>query len=149
MVDGNVQAALGKLDDARELIVSDNEDGHDDRARNAELAGHYDHSLLRLQTAICLQEVGQPDRAVAIYQEVLVQTVLSPRDQAYFQSLMGHALVAAGRPEKAAEAGLTALPVAVAATSLRTIGELDRLRHQVRAWINHPTVREFSLAVPG
>ncbi|MGL5827870.1 MAG: hypothetical protein ACRCYU_24150 [Nocardioides sp.] len=158
MVDGDVHAALGKLDEAQELIASESHDETDnsndagDKPRNIELASHYDQSLLRLQTAICLHEVGQPDRAVEIYQEVLEPAGLSPlslRDQAYFQSLLGHSLVAAGRPDEAAEVGLTALPVAMAATSLRTVAELGRLRHQVRPWMHRPAVREFCQAVPG
>ncbi|MGL5857483.1 MAG: helix-turn-helix domain-containing protein [Angustibacter sp.] len=172
MVDGDVHAALGKLDEAQELVESGSDDEglnesnsrtDSDKekknvAQNTKLAGHYNHSLLKLQTAICLHQVGQPSRAVEIYQEVLEPAVhspqsrlspLSPRDQAYFQTLMGHSLAAAGRPEEAAEAGLKALPVAVAATSLRTVAELRRLRHHMRPWMHRPAVQEFCQATPG
>ena len=146
MIDGNLSAALGKLDEAQALLASDGGGGHD--VRSAQLAAHYDRTLLALQTAICHHEAGQPDQAVNLYQEVLAPAVLSPRDHAYFESLMGHALAAVGRPDDAARAGLRALPVALAATSLRTVRELHRLRRQVQPWIDRPTVREFCDAVP-
>ena len=147
MINGDMDAARGKLDEARELLATDSNDGHDDRT--AELAAHYDRSLLAMQTAICHHEAAQPDRAVAIYQEMLKPSVFSSRDHAYFLSLMGLALAATGRPDEAARAGLSALPVAIAATSLRTVRELHRLRREVTPWIDRPTVREFCEAVPG
>jgi hypothetical protein len=143
MIDGGIDAAQGKLDQAGELLASDSAKG-----RDAELAAHYDRSLLAVQTAICHCEAGQPDQAVDIYREALDPSVFSPRDHAYFLSLMGLALAAAHHPDDAASAGMSALPVAVAASSLRTVRELRRLRDRLRRWEGRPAVREFCAALP-
>jgi hypothetical protein len=101
-----------------------------------------------VQTAICRCEAGQPDQAVDIYQKALDPSVFSPRDHAYFLSLMGLALAAADDPDAAASAGMRALPVAVAASSMRTVRELQRLRAGLHRWADRPVVREFCAAVP-
>ena len=146
MIDGDIDTAVGKLDEARELLTSDSSDGRS--SRDAELAAHYDRSLLAVQTAICHCEAGQPDQAVDIYREALDPSVFSPRDHAYFLSLMGLALAATDRPDEAVSAGMRALPIAVAASSLRTVRELQRLRGRLRIWTDRPAVREFCAAVP-
>jgi hypothetical protein len=146
MIDGDIDAAERKLDQARELLASDSANGRS--GRDAELAAHYDRSLLAMQTAICHCEAGQPEQAIDIYREALDPSIFSPRDHAYFLSLMGLALARADHPDEAANAGMRALPVAVAASSLRTVRELQRLRGQLCRWTDRAAVREFCAALP-
>jgi tetratricopeptide (TPR) repeat protein len=146
MIEGNIHAAERKLDEARALLADD--DTASRTGPDAELAKHYDRSLLAVQTAICHREAGQPDQAVEIYREALDSSVFSPRDHAYFLSLMGSALAAANRPDEAAKAGIAALPVAAGASSVRTIRELFRLRSQLDEWADRPAVHEFANALP-
>ena len=146
MINGDLDAAKGKLDQARELLTSDN--ANSQAGGDAELAAHYDRSLLAVQTAICHCEARRPEQAVDLYREALDPSVFSPRDHAYFLSLMGLALAAADHPDEAASAGMRALPVAIAASSLRTVRELQRLRGHLRRWTDRPGVREFCAALP-
>jgi hypothetical protein len=100
-----------------------------------------------MQTAICRHESGQPTRAVDLYRQVLNRGVFSRRDHAYFQSLMALALADANQPDEAASVGISALPVAVALGSQRTVRELLRLRRRLAPWAHRPAVRVFCAAI--
>jgi hypothetical protein len=140
MIDGNTRRAHHKLDQARELLASKRSA---DSTADGGLAAHYDASLFEVQTAMCYAEGGQPERAVSIYDSALSPTVFSRRDYAYFLVQKGQALAATGRPDDAARTGQSALPIATAAGSRRTIDELLRLSGYLQPWAGRPAVREF------
>jgi hypothetical protein len=145
MINGDVKAAQDKLDQAEELLASEvrPSDGG-----STKLAAHYDASLFAVQTAMCYAEAGQPQQAVAVYNQALRPAVFSRRDYAYFISQKAQALAAARQPDEAAQAGRAALPIATAAGSMRTVGELFRLANQLRPWSDRPAVREFHALLP-
>ena len=130
-------AVAEKLDRARALLA---QAGSIDEST---LGAHYSPELLDLQSAICYVEAGRPDLAVNIYRSHLDSGTLSKRDHGYFSVLMGHALVAAREPDEAANLGQSALGVAIATRSARTIGELGRLTNGLKAWETRPAVREL------
>ncbi len=146
MIDGNMAAATGKLNEAAELFASDTAAARTGSDRD--LANHYDGPLLAVQTAICHCEAGLAERAVEIYQGALDSSVFSRRDLAYFQTLMGIALTAANLPDEAATIGLKALPIAVLAGSVRTLNELGRLRAKLLPWERRPQVHKFAASLP-
>jgi hypothetical protein len=140
MIDGHVRQAQGKLDQARELMGSER---RRDGAADSELAAHYDASLFEVQMAMCFAEGGQAERAVMIYESSLSPQVFSRRDYAYFLTQKAQALAASRRPDDAAQAGRTALPIATGAGSRRTAAELVRLSDGLRPWADRPAVRAF------
>jgi transcriptional regulator with XRE-family HTH domain len=131
------EAVAAKLDQASTLL------GQTDGAGDSTLGAHYSPTLLDLQSAICYVEAGRPQMAIDIYRAHLDAGALSKRDRGYFSVLMGHALVAAHEPDEAARMGQTALNVAVATRSARTIGELGRLAKGLEGWRPRSAVRDL------
>lgn len=145
MINGDVREARDKLKQAQETLASDR---RPDAAGGARLTAHYDAALFAVQTATCHTEAGQPEQALTIYHEALTPSVFSRRDYAYFLTQKAHAFAGAQQPDDAARAGQTVLPIATAAGSVRTIGELVRLADQLRPWADRPTVRAFRTLLP-
>ena len=137
MTGGSFAAVEEKLDQARVLLAQAGSAGQ------GTLGAHYSPELLDLQSAICYVEAGQPGLAVGIYRAHLDSGKLSKRDHGYFSVLMAQALVAAREPDEAAYLGQSALSVAVATRSTRTIGELGRLTEDLKPWKTRPAVREL------
>ncbi|PRY01686.1 helix-turn-helix domain-containing protein [Allonocardiopsis opalescens] len=140
MLGEDFHAMERKLEDARRLMAE--ADGGGDGGEVA-LGSHYNAGLLAMQTAIAQCEAGRPERAVAIYAAELAEGAFSRRDHGYFLALKGNALAMADEPDEACASGLEALAVAAETDSVRTTGELHRLRSQLRPWSNRPTVRQF------
>lgn len=130
-----------QLDTAHRLLADDTD--VDDQQPGI----HYDAALLAMQTAICFQEAGQPQRAVTIYGDQLTKSNFSRRDYGYFMSLHGNALAAAHEPDEAATVGLVAHSIASDTNSVRTVQELSRLVRQLDAWATRPAVRELRDAI--
>jgi tetratricopeptide (TPR) repeat protein len=128
-----------KLDEARTLFAQD--------PAPTDPGVHYAAPLFELQTAICYQAAGQPQQALAIYDEQLTPETFSRRDYGFFLSLKSEALASAGAPDDAAESGLQALALAAATDSVRTRGELDRLVAMLRPDADRPKVRELRQAL--
>ena len=108
---------------------------------------HYNSTLLTLQMAMCYQEAGEFDRAVALFGTALSQVTLSRRDRGYFRSLQACALADSGAPEAAVRAGVDAYTTAEATGSARTARELRRLIDRLQPWRHQPTVRDFAAAL--
>jgi len=136
-------AVARKLDEAWELF---NAAGAADRDAD-QLGRHYSHDLLKLQTAICHCEAGEPIRAVDLYSAWLAEDRFSYRDRGYFLSLMAGAQAQAGEPDDAAETAHDALAVAVETSSQRTVRELARVCALLEPWQGRPSVRDLRGAV--
>lgn len=109
--------------------------------------GHdYGHDRLDLHSALCMVEAGRPDLACALYAPV-VEREQRPLDRAYYTVLMAVALGLAGRPDAAARAASTALPVAVHGRSVRTLREAGRLEGVLAPWAGRRDVVEFRAAL--
>ncbi|MBE1464629.1 helix-turn-helix domain-containing protein [Kibdelosporangium phytohabitans] len=131
------------LDEARQLL----EGAGASSAVPEETGAHYNSELLRIQTAICRTEAGQPGRAVELYQRSLQTNQFSQRDRGYFSSLMASALALAGEPDEAAGVALAAWPLAVRTDSGRTTAELKKVLVALQPWRARATVREFQRMV--
>lgn len=138
---GEPSAAVdAKLDQAWQMLA-------DAEPEAGGMGGHYDRTLLTMQTAICCCEAGQPGRAAEQYRLHLDDEQFSYRDQGYFLSLMAGALAQASEPTDAAAAGQQAMKVAVETTSQRTMHELARVCMLLEPWQQQPAVQELREAV--
>ena len=140
MLGGDMALIETRLSEARRLLTEEPSGSAQD---SSSLAGHYHAPLLDMQAAICLNEAGQPERAVEIYSESLTRDAFSVRDYGYFRALASIAQANVGRPDDAAAAGRESLQIADATGSIRTIRELSRLQDRLRPWSARPEVRAF------
>lgn len=86
-------------------------------------------SEVSVYEALGKARLGAPHRAVRLYDTVLDDAARSPRDQAYFRSLLAGPLVTAGEPDQAIHHGLTILPdQGVILTSGRVLRDLQPVR---------------------
>jgi len=129
-----------QLDSAHRILADDDDTDH-------QVGIHYRAALLAMQTAICYQQAGQPQRATAIYREQLTKANFSRRDYGYFMALNGSALASAREPDEAARVGLIAHTIATHTYSTRTTQELGRLVRQLDPWARRPIVCELRKAV--
>jgi hypothetical protein len=128
------------LDTAHHLLATAEDDA-------VPLGAHYNATLLRMQTAICHTEAGQPRKAAELYRQWLQDDDFSPRDFGYFSSLMASALALAGEPDEAAQIGLVAWPLAVEADSGRTKAELRKVLVTLQPWQGRASVRSLREAM--
>ncbi|WP_157431746.1 XRE family transcriptional regulator [Actinomadura hibisca] len=139
MLSKDISLVEPKIDRARELLAED--------AENFDLATHYDAALFGLQVAICYTEVGQPTRALDIYERWLSPQAFSRRDYGYFLSLKSGTFLADHSPNDAATTGLQALTLARETNSARTHQEVLRLVGQLQPWSKLESVRELRHAM--
>lgn len=144
MTGAPLDAVTRRLDEAHDLLAGDGE--ADEAAR---LATHYNHDQLRLQTASCYLEAGQPLKAAELYGEVLIRTGLPARDRGYFLARRAHSLAFAGQPDEAAEVGLEAAGLAASTRSARTHRELQRTAGALGPWRSRPGPRDLAEALHG
>lgn len=139
---GEPMAAVeSKLDEARQHFARfTGDDG-------SQLGTHYSGSSLTLQTASCYIEAGKPQRAAALYEDVLRTGALSQRDQGYFLARRASALALSGEPDDAAAVGLESIRLAEATSSARTKRELGRAIRTLQPWASRPGPRELREAV--
>ena len=122
-LDGDVQASQRLLDDAHTWAavdtVGDARGGH---------GSYCTPSYIELQRASCWLTLGQPKKALRLYERALPSLpVVYQRDRAAALSRMAAAYVAAGQPDQAAATARAALPVARGAGSNRIVDEITSL----------------------
>jgi hypothetical protein len=139
---GEPMAAVeAKLEEARRHFARfTNDDG-------SRLGTHYSGSSLTLQTASCYIEAGKPQRAAALYDDVLQTSTLSQRDQGYFLARRASALALSGEPDDAAVVGLRSIHLAEITSSARTTRELGRTVSTLRPWSSRPKPCELREAL--
>jgi hypothetical protein len=87
------------------------------------------HSEITGYEAMGKAQLGAPKQAAQLYQEVLEDTLRSPRDQALYRATLAGALVPAGDHEQAISHGLTVLSnLGTTLTSVRVLRELRPVR---------------------
>ena len=126
-----------RLDEASNALAAGEE-----QASNDEPGQHYSERLLGFQTALCMSEAGRPREAVLRYREV-ISPDLPRRDHAYFSILMATSLALSGEPDEAALIACSALPVAAATASRRSIREARTLVGVLAPWRERHQVREL------
>jgi hypothetical protein len=142
MLGASADAVNRKLDEAWRLLGASGDD-------DSPLGGHYNATLLTMQTAICYAEAGAPREAVDLYTKSLTETSFSIRDYGFFLSLMAGSLALAGEPEQAASTGLESATRAADTNSRRTTQELNRVLDYLKPWQNRPAVKQLQEAVAG
>ncbi|WP_432830659.1 hypothetical protein [Dactylosporangium sp. CA-092794] len=140
MASGRKTVVEDKLGEARALLL---QQAVVEQADHTGLAEHYDQALLGVQTAMCYRENGQIERARALYERWLSPKVFSRRDYGYFLALKAETIAVDGDPDAAAEAGTTALAIAAATDSIRSLGELRRLAGRLAPRSSRPAVAAY------
>jgi hypothetical protein len=141
MLGADVEFVERKLDAGRNLMSKD-------APMEEELSWHYTSAVFAMQAALCYCEAGRPRVAVELYNTELSEDAFSRRDFGYFMSLKGGALAAMGEPDEASSTGLTALAIATATHSERTVRELTNLLWRLSPWSDRPSVQALRDAVP-
>jgi hypothetical protein len=140
MLGADLDFVQRKLDAGRNLLSMDT-------PRDDELSGHYTSAVFSMQAALCYSEAGRPQMAVELYNAELSEDAFSRRDYGYFMSLKAGALAAMGEPDEASSTGLTALAIATATNSERTVRELLNLLRRLSPWTSRPSVQTLRDAV--
>ena len=107
------------------------------------LGNSYTEDRLMAQIAICYREAGQPERAVALFQQYLDTGSFDPRDRAFFTAHLSGALADAGEPDEAAAMALRALDLAARARFGQAITELLRTAAQLQRHRTRPAVQNL------
>jgi len=132
-----------RIDEARTLL-DQADTGHD---APDEIGAYYDEHVLMLRTASCYVEAGQPQRAAALFGDVLATDTLSRRDRGYFLARQATSLALCGEPGEAAAAGLEAAKIMAVMGSSRTRQELNRTVITLQPWRNRPGPQELREAL--
>jgi transcriptional regulator with XRE-family HTH domain len=132
-----VRAMERKLDEARLTLASA---AGDDREPGS-LGAYFDDHTLLLRNASCYTEVGTPAQAAALFHDVLTSGALSHRDMGYYRARRAAALALSGEPGDAAAVALTAVQVAKATSSQRTLRVLTDVVRILAPWSAHPDAR--------
>lgn len=143
MLGADVDFVERKLDQARNLLFATPLQTTTDE----EMSQHYTAAVFAMQSALCYCEAGRPRAAVDLYAAELTEDAFSRRDYGYFTCLKGCALAALGEPDEAATTGMSALAIATATSSQRTMRELAELARRLSLWTQRPPVRELCAAV--
>jgi hypothetical protein len=143
MLGADVDFVERKLDEARNLLSGTALQTTTDE----QLSQHYTFAVFAMQSALCYCEAGRPGAAVDLYAAELTEDAFSRRDYGYFTCLKGCALAALGEPDEAAIAGMSALAIATATSSQRTMRELVELAQRLSPWAQRPQVSEPRAAV--
>jgi hypothetical protein len=143
MLGADVDFVERKLDEARNLLAGTPLPTTTDE----QMSQHYTSAVFAMQSALCYCEAGRPRVAVDLYAAELTEDAFSRRDYGYFTCLKGCALAALGEPDAAATTGMSALAIARATSSERTMRELMELAQRLSPWAQRPQVRELRAAV--
>jgi hypothetical protein len=135
------------IDQAREL-VGDTE-GTPADPWDSGLGGHCTPAYVRVHEAHCWLRLGQPARAVTIYEDTLTTWPSSYRqDEALHRSRLAQAYAATGEAAQAARQGARALVATEAGAAYRVRLELRQLEHQLAA-ATEPAALDFRRSLAG
>ncbi|WP_454859607.1 helix-turn-helix domain-containing protein [Promicromonospora soli] len=129
-----------------ELMTGQRADIEDTIQRAQDLAPDH-HALLHVREATCWIEAGEPERAVALYDQALASSGLSTRDRGFFRARRAVALAQAGLPMASAATALDALDVAVQTGSNRTLQVVGDARTKLLPWRTDPLVDQLGQAL--
>lgn len=110
-----------------------------------ELGGHCTIDYVRASEARCRQLLGESAAAMRAYEEVLAGCPRDGRlDEGMWRADLALAYLDEGDPQRAAEAGLSAVQVATATSSARALRAVGRLLPRLRGDRSLPAVPEFT-----
>jgi hypothetical protein len=103
--------------------------------------------MLDLRVGTAWSEVGEPERAAALYAGALASGELSRRDVGFFGARRSSALAQAGEPEPSAVQAIEALAAARQIGSARTGAIVRDTLTALRRWSMNPVVADLEAAV--
>jgi hypothetical protein len=131
-----------KLDDAFERASLSQQRGESGPGRYCTV------EFVEIQRATCSVELGQPRRAIDLFDAGLARLPsVHRRDRGVYLSRMAVAHALDGEPEAASMRGLEAVQIARATGSRRITVELARLQRTLSPWRNHPAVNRLERAM--
>jgi hypothetical protein len=131
-----------KLDEADDLFAAaDGDSGRDG------FGGNFSAAALLTRRACTYIEAGKPAAAAGLFGEAVAGSALSRRDEGFFRALRAFAYALSGEPDAAAEEGMTALGIARATSSERTVRELRRTVRVLGPWASRPEPRRLTEAL--
>ncbi|MFD9062904.1 hypothetical protein ACFVZ3_15470 [Kitasatospora purpeofusca] len=138
---GNPRFAQAKFDEAHEVAASPDDSHADDALDLAYCTPTY----IEMQRANCLIELGDPHRAVGMFEaELRVLPPIYRNDQGVYLSRLARAYAVSGEPEQAAAAADRALSIAVDTESARAMSELSAAGRALQRWSAVPEVATFT-----
>ncbi|WP_327073377.1 hypothetical protein OG196_15505 [Kitasatospora purpeofusca] len=138
---GNPRFAQEKFDEAHGVAASPDDSHADDALDLAYCTPTY----IEMQRANCLIELGDPHRAVGMFEaELRVLPPIYRNDQGVYLSRLARAYAVSGEPEQAAAAADRALSIAVDTESARAMSELSAAGRALQRWSAVPEVATFT-----
>ncbi len=138
---GDAAACASALEAAREQVARTDDYGPAERA----VTGYCTPAYIELEAAGCWMTLGQPAKAVAIYQQGLAQLPPEyPRDRGVQLARLATAHAVNQEPEQACRAAEEAITLAGRTGSGRAVGELLRLPVKLAAWQDLPAVAHLT-----
>ncbi|WP_059007465.1 tetratricopeptide repeat protein [Streptomyces specialis] len=137
----NPKAALAKFDEARALAAT-----HADIDPDATLDTSYcTPTYIEIQRANCWMELGDPRRAIVLFEAELATLPTAYRnDRGFYLARLARAYLSADEPEQAASVATTALAIYSQTGSARTITELSAVAHGADQRPTVPGMKVFS-----
>ncbi|WP_406202140.1 hypothetical protein OH807_23315 [Kitasatospora sp. NBC_01560] len=137
----NPRFAQTKFDEAHELAATP-DDSHSDDALDL---AYCTPTYIEMQRANCLIELGDPRRAVDMFEaELRVLPPIYRNDQGVYLSRLARAYAVSDEPEQAAAAADRALSIAVDTESARAMSELSAAGRALQRWSAVPEVVTFT-----
>lgn len=134
-LEGEELACHRALDRGTRLAFLGQRDGDDGPG------GYCSESYVEAHRATAWLELGQPHKAVTVFERVLAHwPERQRRDRGIFLARLAASHVSAGDPEPAASTATAAMDIWRTSGSARIAGELCRLRPRLRTWQHHPEV---------
>lgn len=138
---GEPDDCLRKLDDAAQLLAESLERG---RADEPPWIYWYTEEHLPIQRGICNVMLGQPRRAITIFDDAIANLPGAfVRDRAYYLLWSARAHARNNDPEQAGRAALQAAQLATDTGSTTVIQELRGLQAEIERWSDVQVVQEF------
>jgi hypothetical protein len=141
MIGEPIDAIQRRLDEAHHLLTLPTSDG------THTLGAYFNEGTLLLRSACCYTEAGKPDRAVALFSDVIDGGTLSRRDAGFFGARRATALALSGEPDEAANTALDSVAVARATRSERTMNVVKEVVRALEPWRNRPSARALKDAI--
>ncbi|MFC1416658.1 tetratricopeptide repeat protein [Streptacidiphilus cavernicola] len=140
----NLRFAHQKFDEARQLVETPPEQGHDTALDTAYCTPTY----IEMQRANCCLEMGDPQQAIDLFEaELRTLPRMYRNDHGVYLSRLARAYATAGEPDQAVAAAERALAIVRDTQSVRAMAELGDAATAMDAWASVPAVAQLQVSI--
>ena len=145
----NAHAALGELQDFERAVDTGLTDVGHEATDGDQLAFYCTPSYVAMEAAACWTQLGQPGRALDVFDEVHANWPEDlRRDKGLSLARVAAARAAVGDRDRACSIGREAVGIAAATGSARTVSALRRVRREAgERWRSDPEVQAICAAI--